>query len=253
LKFGAGGFVIFGFNTDVKHDETVYHVQSEARQNELLLLTEIFVKGRCVGKRAASYAEHTIQPDFSDQHIHEMLKEQHKYFVAAVREGRIDAEFPEAAASQPAIATIEDAAAEASTPELEIAPFEDLAAFASAFDETPAPPPEQPEFTLSAISGVIGKGLTLDCLPPLCAAGGNTVIVCVQVSDDSGPVSGAQVTCRITSGKGPASYVYSASGDTGIAEVDVELQELDLATAALLIQASEGRRSVSRKFQLRRA
>lgn len=247
--------MIFGFNSDVKHDETVYHVQSEARQNELLLLTEIFVKGRCVGKRATSYAEQTIQPGSSEEHIHEMLKDQHKYFVAAVREGRIDAEFPEAAEGQPAIAataSAEEAADVASTPVLESAPFEDLAAFAAAFDETPAPQPVQPEFTLSAIGGVIGKGLTLDCLPPLCPGAG-TVIVCVQVTDDAGPVSGAQVTCRVTSSKGPAWYVYSASGDAGIAEVDVELQELDLATAALLIQASDGERSVSRKFQLRQA
>ena len=254
LEFGAGGFVIFGFNTDVKYAETVYHVQSEARPNELLLQTEIFLKGRCVGKRATSYAPQTEQPGLSEEHIHEMLKDQHKYLVAAVRAGRIDAEFPEAAESQRAIAataSVEQAAAAASTPEPENAPFEDLAAFAAAVAE-PVQKPVEPEFTLSAVGSVIGKGLTLDSLPPMCVAG-STLIVCVQVSNDAGPVPGAQITCRISSGRGPASYVYSASGDTGIAEVDVDLQELDLATAALLIQASYGGRSVSRKFQLRPA
>ena len=44
--------MIFGFNTDIKHGDTVYHVQSEARENELLLQTQVFVRGRCIGKRA---------------------------------------------------------------------------------------------------------------------------------------------------------------------------------------------------------
>ena len=33
---------IFGFNTDVKLADVVYHVQSEARQQDLLLQTLIF-------------------------------------------------------------------------------------------------------------------------------------------------------------------------------------------------------------------
>jgi len=56
---------IFGFNTDVKHADVVYHVQSEARQNDLLLQTLVFVKGQCVGKQTVSYAQRVSQPDFS--------------------------------------------------------------------------------------------------------------------------------------------------------------------------------------------
>ena len=47
--------MIFGFNTDVKHEDTVYHVQSEAREGEQLLQTQVFVRGRCIGKRAIPY------------------------------------------------------------------------------------------------------------------------------------------------------------------------------------------------------
>ena len=70
--------MIFGFNTDVKAaDNVVYHVQSEARVNDLLLQTQVFVKGHCIGKRASSYAELAVQPDFSTEEMHEMLKVQH--------------------------------------------------------------------------------------------------------------------------------------------------------------------------------
>jgi hypothetical protein len=81
---------IFGFNTDVKHAETVYHVQSEARQNDLLLQTMIFVKGQCVGKRTVSYAEQVSRPEFSTEAIHELLKAQHKSVLEALQQGRVE-------------------------------------------------------------------------------------------------------------------------------------------------------------------
>lgn len=85
---------IFGFNTDVKGtDDVTYHVQSEARVNDLLLQTQVFVKGHCIGKRASSYAEKTVQPDFSTEQMHELLKAQHRMMIEAVREGRMDALF----------------------------------------------------------------------------------------------------------------------------------------------------------------
>ncbi len=82
--------MIFGFNTDVKYGDTVYHVQSEARKQDLLLQTQVFVRGACIGKRASSYAESVLHPAFEEAHMHEMLKAQHKLVLAAVREGKVD-------------------------------------------------------------------------------------------------------------------------------------------------------------------
>jgi hypothetical protein len=84
---------IFGFNTDVKTGDTVYHVQSEARENDLLLQTQVFMKGQCIGKRAASYAERTVQPQFSSEEMHELLKSQHRLMLEAVRAGRVQSLF----------------------------------------------------------------------------------------------------------------------------------------------------------------
>jgi hypothetical protein len=82
--------MIFGFNTDVKQGETVYHVQSEARENELVLQTQVFVRGRCVGKRATSYAEQISQGNFSDQQKEQILRDQHRMVLDAIREGRVE-------------------------------------------------------------------------------------------------------------------------------------------------------------------
>jgi len=83
--------MIFGFNTDVKHDDTVYHVQSEARENELLLQTQVFVRGRCIGKRATSYADKLAGGGFSDQQKEQTLRDQHRQVLDAIRDGKLDA------------------------------------------------------------------------------------------------------------------------------------------------------------------
>ncbi len=73
----------------MKHGDTVYHVQSEARRQQQLLQTQVFIRGRCIGKTASSYAEQMAQPDFSDEKMHELLKAQHRRILEAVKEGRV--------------------------------------------------------------------------------------------------------------------------------------------------------------------
>ena len=85
--------MIFGFNTDVKQGDTVYHVQSEARENELLLQTQVFVRGRCIGKRATSYAEQIAKGNFTDQQKEQILRDQHRLVLDAIREGRVEEVF----------------------------------------------------------------------------------------------------------------------------------------------------------------
>jgi hypothetical protein len=82
--------MIFGFNTDIKHEGTVYHVQSEARQQETLLQTQVFLRGRCIGKRASHYGDRATTPGFAEAQIEQLLREQHKLVSDAVKEGRLE-------------------------------------------------------------------------------------------------------------------------------------------------------------------
>src|SRR5205085_2141697 len=94
--------MIFGFNTDIKHEGTVYHVQSEARTHDQLLQTQVFVRGRCIGKHATSYADKFAEPGFSDEHMHDLLKTQHKGILEAIRSGGLEQLF-----GSPALAAAE--------------------------------------------------------------------------------------------------------------------------------------------------
>ncbi len=80
--------MIFGFNTDVKHGDTIYHVQSEAREGEKLLQTQVFVRGRCIGKRAIPYASQ--EASFGDPQKEQQLRDQHRLVLEAIREGKLE-------------------------------------------------------------------------------------------------------------------------------------------------------------------
>jgi hypothetical protein len=82
--------MIFGFNTDVKHGDTIYHVQSEARESELLLQTQVFVRGRCIGKKATSYASKAKEAQFGDTQKEHQLREQHRLVLDSIREGKLE-------------------------------------------------------------------------------------------------------------------------------------------------------------------
>src|SRR5436309_13638297 len=83
-------FMVFGFNNDIKHKETIYRVQSEEREADLLLQTQVYVRGRCVGKRAKSYASKAAESGFGDAQKEHELREQHRLVLDAIREGKLD-------------------------------------------------------------------------------------------------------------------------------------------------------------------
>ena len=86
--------MIFGFNTDIRHEDTVYHVQSEAREGEQLLQTQVFVRGHCIGKRAIPYGPGVGKGlQSSDQDMEKRLRELHREVLDAIRDGKLDSIF----------------------------------------------------------------------------------------------------------------------------------------------------------------
>ena len=81
--------MIFGFNTDVKHGDTIYHVQSEARESEKLLQTQVFVRGQCVGKKAIPYGS-AQESGYGDPQKEQQLRDQHRLVLEAIREGKLE-------------------------------------------------------------------------------------------------------------------------------------------------------------------
>jgi hypothetical protein len=83
---GNPASMIFGFNTDIKAKGTVYHVQTEVREQERRLESQVFVRGRCIGKRSA-----VLPADAAEDGIQELARAQHRWVVEALRAGFMDA------------------------------------------------------------------------------------------------------------------------------------------------------------------
>jgi len=77
-----------GFNTDIKYDGVVYHIQTEPRK-DAGIDTTVFTRGAVVHKYKSSYQDLLDSPDFSDERLKQRLEEQHRLIIARVRGGEI--------------------------------------------------------------------------------------------------------------------------------------------------------------------
>jgi len=89
--------VVFGFNTDIGHGETVYHVQSEIRPRERLLQTQVFVRGLCLGTRLSPVDAVAGQATPLEQQLQARLRTQHCEVLESIRAGKIESLFAPAA------------------------------------------------------------------------------------------------------------------------------------------------------------
>ncbi len=76
--------MIFGYNTDVKSGDVVYHVQTEDRgEKNPVIDSVIYVKGRIVDRRRTPYRLGETTPE----RLQEMVKQQHRELVDSIRGG----------------------------------------------------------------------------------------------------------------------------------------------------------------------
>jgi hypothetical protein len=76
--------MIFGFNTDVPAKEGIYHVQTEDRGPKSTVIESIiYVGGKIMGRKRTPYDRDGMSQD----RIEEMVRQQHKDLVEAIREG----------------------------------------------------------------------------------------------------------------------------------------------------------------------
>lgn len=211
--------MIFGFNTDIKSGNTVYHVQSEARQNEHLLQTQIFVRGQCIGKKAASYGDLVSHSEFSEERMHEMLKSQHRETVESVRAGNIDEALNK-------VRPLHDVLSEMCG--VEIAP---------PAQEAPSP------------------ALLLEFLNSSDVFNGDTVQLRFRVMDGGKPVTGAKIISKLTSTSREGAehqpvFAQSQTEPDGCGAIEMPLSLESVSDATVLVQATHEGKSAMKKFRL---
>ncbi len=103
--------MITGFNTDIKHNEKVYHIQTEDKglQNPYIE-SLVYVGGEILASKKTSYAEQ-IKTGIDEKWIGSLMEQQHRTMIAAIKRGRFDhpADSTKSAIPRPGVPTVDAA------------------------------------------------------------------------------------------------------------------------------------------------
>jgi hypothetical protein len=80
--------MVTGFNTDIKHNDLVFHVQTEMRK-EAGIETTVYMRGAVIHSVKTSFQDFVNSPEYSEEKLMRMLEDQHRQVIARIRAGEI--------------------------------------------------------------------------------------------------------------------------------------------------------------------
>jgi len=84
--------VITGFNTDIRHNDKVYHIQTEDKGlSNPYIESLVYVGGEILASKKTSYAEQAKTGGIDEKWIGGLMEQQHRTMIAAIKRGRFDA------------------------------------------------------------------------------------------------------------------------------------------------------------------
>jgi len=82
--------VITGFNTDIKHNDKVYHIQTEDKgTTNPYIESLVYVGGEILASKKTSYADQ-LKNGVDEKWIGSLMEQQHRTMIAAIKRGRFD-------------------------------------------------------------------------------------------------------------------------------------------------------------------
>lgn len=246
--------MITGYNTDVRHQEVVFHVQTEDKgAANPFIESLVYVGGQVLASKRANYAD-LLAEGRDEKEIVALMDQQHRTMIAAIRQGRFDAKL--AALGRPKTSpmpVIEQAGAYL-PPTVGVAggatPVTAAGAAGAAIrGATPRGVPVQPALGERTLDQVILEYLTneadqeqlvlvLESEADL-GLGRRASLALRTSSSKSGlPIAGAQVSVRMISTIAePRVLAVGRTDEQGGVPLRFEIPKLDRGTAALIISA----------------
>lgn len=91
--------MLTGFNTDIRHSERVYHVQTEDRgPSNPVIESLVYVGGEILLSKKSPYVQHVQGEKVDEKAVREMMDVQHRRILEAIRRGRLETKKPGEAA-----------------------------------------------------------------------------------------------------------------------------------------------------------
>jgi len=221
--------MITGYNTDVRHQEVVFHVQTEDKgAANPFIESLVYVGGQVLASKRANYAD-LLAAGRDEKEIIALMDHQHRTMIAAIRHGKLDERLMTLSGMRP-------------DPHLEARP----ATAEQAVVKAPAAAPRSAERSLDQ---VILEYLTneadqeqllmvFDGEPDLQRGGTSTLALRTSSSKSGGPVAGAQVSIKMISTIAePRTLSAGRTDEQGTIRLSFEIPAMVRGTAALIIAA----------------
>jgi hypothetical protein len=223
--------MITGYNTDVRHNDVVFHVQTEDKgQGNPTIESLVYVGGQVLATKRASYAD-LLSEGKDDKSILALMDHQHRTMIAAIRHGKFDERLMALSGMRPVVGGAEPRSTSVAYP----------------VAEAPAPAARSAERSLDQ---VILEYLTneadqeqlllvFDGEPSLQRGGTSTIVLRTSSSKSGGPVAGAQVAVKMISTLAEPRLLSRGSTDEqGTIRLSFEIPAMVRGTAALIISAA---------------
>ena len=231
--------MITGYNTDVRHGDVVFHVQTEDKgESNPWVESLIYVGGRVVASKRANYAE-LLKGTTDNEFVTSLMERQHRLMIAAIRNGRLDGRLQELGLVQAAAAGAVQAVAVPGTE----APGEERAPMSSSAS---APESEASPSLDQVILDYLTNEASQEQLELHLDAGGDLALgaraelkLSATASRSQRPVAGATVTVKmISTVREPMTLAEGSTDGEGRLDLTVEVPALERGTAALIITAA---------------
>ena len=82
--------MVMGFNTDIKFEGVVYHIQTEARKGAAIETT-VYVRGAIIHCLKTDCQDLVSSPDYTEPQLRQRLEDQHRQVIGRIRAGEIRA------------------------------------------------------------------------------------------------------------------------------------------------------------------
>lgn len=232
--------MLTGYNTDVKHGETVLHVQTEDKGvDNPSIESVIYLRGRVLAAKRTAY-QNLLDDGRGEREIAALMEHQHRTIVAAIKSGRFDGRIEQAASGARGNG--------GGAPPADLAdPFQDDR-------EAPA----QDAFKVAALADEQGPSLDQVILDYLSAEADQEHLVLVldghdeiragrtnnltlrAYSSKSGlPVAGVQVAVKMLSTVAdPRTLLVAETDNVGALEFHLDVPNIDRGSAALVISGA---------------
>jgi len=237
-----------GYNTDIRHNDVVFHVQTEDKGvANPYIESLVYVGGQVLASKRANYAD-LLAEGKVEKDIVALMDHQHRTMIAAIKHGKLDAKLQSLIAGkqtgQVDVVTRQSpptASSNPSRPASQVVPPPPL---------PPAlPPPIKAPARERTLDQVILEYLTNEAdqeqLVLFLEEESNLALGCqahlvlrTRSSKSGVPVAGAQVSVKmISTVSDPKVLVMGRTDDQGLAEMSFDIPSIGRGTAALIITA----------------